>query len=428
MFRRAVVVLVALLACGVGLRAQDTPRIWQGVYTTAQAERGKAIFNTTCLRCHGEDLAGNTAPALKGDRFQTSWGGDVVESLFTKVRDTMPPNFGTILDDQVKLDIVTYILQTNGFPAGNSDLLVGSADLATTQILKKGEQATVQNFSLVQTVGCLATGPNNTWMLTRTAEPLTTRDEAPSDRGLATRGITTAREQDVSTDQRRALQARVAHGSEDGSTRSHLQRARRRADQSHVAQADWRELQLAAARSRTIDSCLCSNRVQGVRSGSEALVDRRTIPQAPIATTPRCCAWPLVCAANTATARAPADVRACGSDGHSACLGSRAPAPRHSSSRSHSSCRRIPSTSNGMHCDSKRARTDCGTGRTDAIDLERPAILGRCLVPESPHRSPTRCDGTSPSSRTSTMARRPSSTRCCGKAVPFVPISRWPIG
>ena len=41
----------------------------------------------------------------------------MVDSLFTKVRDTMPPNFGTILDDQVKLDIVTYILQTNGFPA-----------------------------------------------------------------------------------------------------------------------------------------------------------------------------------------------------------------------------------------------------------------------------------------------------------------------
>ena len=185
MFRRAVVILFAMFACGVGLRAQDTSRIWQGVYSAAQAERGKTIFNTTCLRCHGEDLAGNTAPALKGDRFQTSWGGDVVESLFTKVRDTMPPNFGTILDDQVKLDIVTYILQTNGFPAGNSDLVVGSADLATTQILKKDEQATVQNFSLVQTVGCLATGPNNTWILARTAEPLTTRDEAPSDRGLA---------------------------------------------------------------------------------------------------------------------------------------------------------------------------------------------------------------------------------------------------
>lgn len=185
MFGRTVLVLLGLLAYGVGIRAQDTPRIWQGVFTAAQAERGKAVFNTTCLRCHGEDLSGNTAPALKGDRFQSSWGGDVVESLFTKVRDTMPPNFGTILDDQVKLDIVTYILQTNGFPAGASELKVGSADVATAQILKKGEQAVVQNFSLIQTVGCLASGPDNTWMLTRTAEPITTRDDAPSERALA---------------------------------------------------------------------------------------------------------------------------------------------------------------------------------------------------------------------------------------------------
>jgi cytochrome c5 len=185
MFPRSIVGLIALLACGVGVRAQDTPRIWQGVYTTAQAERGKAVFNTTCLRCHGEDLAGNTAPALKGERFQSSWGGEMIEGLFTKVRDTMPPNFGTILDDQVKLDIVTYILQTNGFPAGSTELTVGSTDVANTQILKKDEQASVQNFSLVQTVGCLATGPNNTWLLTRTAEPVATREDVPSERGLA---------------------------------------------------------------------------------------------------------------------------------------------------------------------------------------------------------------------------------------------------
>ena len=185
MFARAVVVLTALLACAAALHAQDTPRIWQGVYSAAQADRGKAVFNTTCLRCHGEDLNGTTAPALKGDRFESSWGGEVVESLFTKIRDTMPPNFGTILDGQVKLDIVAYILQANGFPAGTTDLVVGSADLSAAQILKKGEQASVQNFSLVQTVGCLATGPKNTWLLTRTAEPVSTRDDSPSERALA---------------------------------------------------------------------------------------------------------------------------------------------------------------------------------------------------------------------------------------------------
>jgi mono/diheme cytochrome c family protein len=187
MFRKSLVALSLALACGIALRAQDatTPRIWQGVYTAAQADRGKTTFLTACIRCHGADLAGTTAPALKGDRFQSSWGGDTIESLFAKIRDTMPPNFGTILDDQAKLDIVTFILQTNGYPAGADELALESSDLTTAQILKKGEQATVQNFSLVSTVGCLARGSNDEWVLTRTAEPLITRDDAPSSQALA---------------------------------------------------------------------------------------------------------------------------------------------------------------------------------------------------------------------------------------------------
>ncbi len=168
------------------VKAQSAePRIWQGVYTSAQAERGKNTFNTACIRCHGADLGGTTAPALKGERFQTSWGGEPIDRLFVKIRDTMPPNFGTILDDQAKLDIVTYILQTNGYPTGAGELALAGEDLASAQILKKGDQAVVQNFSLVQTVGCLARGPDQTWVLTRTTEPTTTRDDAPTPQGLA---------------------------------------------------------------------------------------------------------------------------------------------------------------------------------------------------------------------------------------------------
>jgi len=175
-----------LFSCVVVVRAQNPePRIWQGVYTTAQAERGKTSFNSSCLRCHGDKLQGNTAPALSGDRFFTTWGSEPIASLFAKIRDTMPPNFGTSIDDQTKLDIVAYILQTNGYPGGPGELTQNGSDLATAQILKKGEQALVQNFSLVQTVGCLGRGPDNTWVLTRTSEPLVTRDDAPSAQSLA---------------------------------------------------------------------------------------------------------------------------------------------------------------------------------------------------------------------------------------------------
>jgi mono/diheme cytochrome c family protein len=181
---------VALLLMGtVAVRAQTTePRIWQGVYSAAQADRGQASFNASCLRCHGDKLQGNTAPALSGDRFFTTWGSEPIGSLFAKIRDTMPPNFGTSLDDQVKLDIVAYILRTNGYPVGPNELTQNGSDLATAQILKKGEQALVQNFSLIQTVGCLARGADNTWVLTRTAEPLVTRDDTPSKQALSSAG------------------------------------------------------------------------------------------------------------------------------------------------------------------------------------------------------------------------------------------------
>jgi mono/diheme cytochrome c family protein len=172
-----------LVAAGVSAQAPQ-PRIWQGVYTAAQAERGRTTFSTACVRCHGADLAGTTAPSLKGERFMTTWGGETVTRLFEKIRDTMPPNFGTILDDSTKLDIVTYILQTNGYPAGSRELAVGS-ELAAIQILRQGEQPKVQNFSLVQAVGCLARGDNDAWVLRSSSDPVVTTENAPTAEALA---------------------------------------------------------------------------------------------------------------------------------------------------------------------------------------------------------------------------------------------------
>lgn len=160
------------------LRAQaPAARIWQGVYSQAQAARGKDGYVAVCLRCHAPDLAGVTAPALKGDRFMQSFGGEPLDRLFLKVRDTMPPSFGTVMDEQAKLDIVTYILQVNGFPSGAADLTVSGPDLATAQILRQGEQAMVQDFSLVQAVGCLARNEGGAWVLRNAAEPVVTRDD-----------------------------------------------------------------------------------------------------------------------------------------------------------------------------------------------------------------------------------------------------------
>jgi mono/diheme cytochrome c family protein len=179
--RRTVLLIaaVALLSGTVALRAQaPRPRIWQGVYAAAQAERGRAAYTTSCLRCHNADLSGDRGPALKGERFMTTWGGGGLDRLFAKVRDTMPPFATSTLDDRTKLDIVTFILQTNGFPAAGTEL--AAADLESIQIVAQNEQPAVQNFSRVQVVGCVARAEANGWVLTGASEPALATDSAPA--------------------------------------------------------------------------------------------------------------------------------------------------------------------------------------------------------------------------------------------------------
>ena len=186
--RRVLTVFASAWVLVASLGAQaPAPPIWQGVYSAAQAERGKTVYLNACIRCHGADLAGTTAPSLKGDRFMDEWGGESVGRLFERIRDTMPPNFGTILTDASKLDIVAFILQGNGYPAAARDLTAAS-DLGSIQILRQGQQAKVQNFSLVQLVGCLARGTNDRWVLRNSSTPLATTDNTPSAAALAAAG------------------------------------------------------------------------------------------------------------------------------------------------------------------------------------------------------------------------------------------------
>ena len=174
---------VAWLVALAAVDAQAPPRIWQGVYTADQARRGKTSYDTSCVRCHGADLLGTTAPPLKGERFMSTWGGESVSRLFDKIRDTMPPLFGTFVSDEAKMDIVAYILQSNGYPEGKTEIAAGSG-LASIQILAKGEQASVQNFALVQVVGCLAR-EDNRWRLRQTGEPVATTATTPTSEALS---------------------------------------------------------------------------------------------------------------------------------------------------------------------------------------------------------------------------------------------------
>src|SRR5215472_13507222 len=127
---------LCFLISAVSLCAQS---VWDGVYTAAQAERGRSAYETSCVNCHNRDLAGSVrAPALRGDKFMLSWQNGSVNNLYSKIRFSMPATYPDSVSDDVKLDILAYLLQQNGFPAGSADLKMDSERLEAIQIVKKG--------------------------------------------------------------------------------------------------------------------------------------------------------------------------------------------------------------------------------------------------------------------------------------------------
>lgn len=95
-----------------------------GVFTVDQAKNGAAAYSANCASCHGAELRSTDReiPHLTDKSFQFSWVGKTVGEKFELVRDTMPPKEERSLDDQVYLDIVTYILQFNKAPTGSQPL------------------------------------------------------------------------------------------------------------------------------------------------------------------------------------------------------------------------------------------------------------------------------------------------------------------
>jgi mono/diheme cytochrome c family protein len=158
--------------------------IWEGVFTSTQADRGKAaLLQNGCNGCHGADLTGGRGPALKGDGFITEWENGNLNRLFTKIRDTMPPLNAQQVTPADKLDIVAYLLDVNGFPPGSVTLSMD--DLDRLQITKRGTEATgPANFSLVEVIGCLILAENKRWVVANASDPVSTKEESTTPAAL----------------------------------------------------------------------------------------------------------------------------------------------------------------------------------------------------------------------------------------------------
>ena len=102
--------------------------VLDGVFTPAQASRGERTFSDVCAACHdtGE---------FSGGRFRISWVGRPVGELFETISTLMPEADPGSLSPAEYAAIVAYLLQVNGYPAGDADLPTNVRALGQLEIV-----------------------------------------------------------------------------------------------------------------------------------------------------------------------------------------------------------------------------------------------------------------------------------------------------
>jgi hypothetical protein len=142
--KNVLVVAAALVVCG-GLVLTAKQKAPPAVFTSAQAEAGRAEYFGDCVRCHTEKLTGRKGepgelpllsslppemqknllgmrvPPLAGADFMAKWGPRTTQDLSKRIWEAAGP------DTDRYLKITAYVLQFNGAKEGAEALTADTA-------------------------------------------------------------------------------------------------------------------------------------------------------------------------------------------------------------------------------------------------------------------------------------------------------------
>ena len=138
MIRHRLVYACTAVTVAVTVAAGQTPTstdrtVRDGIYTAEQAKRGRTAYDTKCASCHD---GGTMGPELWGDAFLASWDSKDLNALFNRIQTTMPEDAPGSLSESAALDIIAYVVQTNGFPPGDKAIQSAGA-LPLIRIVRK---------------------------------------------------------------------------------------------------------------------------------------------------------------------------------------------------------------------------------------------------------------------------------------------------
>lgn len=132
MLRRVpALLLTAMLGCAGTTPAPETPAPGDDGAETApvavsfsaeQVDRGRADFGILCGECHGPS-------EFRGTNFLFRWRRQSAWDFFRTVSTTMPENAPGSLSDEEYVDVISFILEMNGYSAGEGELPATEAAL-----------------------------------------------------------------------------------------------------------------------------------------------------------------------------------------------------------------------------------------------------------------------------------------------------------
>jgi len=99
------------------------PTVWSGVYSKAEADRGKEAYRQLCSRCHGTDLKGGlTAPGLVGAKFFDRWHDLRLGDIVAYIQAAMPREHEFYVPADSARAIVGLMLEESGVPPGQDNM------------------------------------------------------------------------------------------------------------------------------------------------------------------------------------------------------------------------------------------------------------------------------------------------------------------
>lgn len=112
-----------------------------GYYHPDQVDPGYRVYDMHCAICHGYTLMSGEmgGPPLTGTFFYNYWNGKTVGDMLEYVRNNMPLGQPRSLSAAEYANVVAYILDYNGFPAGETRLEAESPVLGQPIVQPQGE-------------------------------------------------------------------------------------------------------------------------------------------------------------------------------------------------------------------------------------------------------------------------------------------------